>query len=67
MFYMYMSIRYRYNASGMCENPGSVLLTTSYTKNVNFKIDFKVQNLICLSKLKITNIRVENPTLEKAK
>lgn len=25
MFYMYVSIRYQYNASGMCENPGSVL------------------------------------------
>lgn len=64
-----MSIRYRYNASGMCENPGSVLLTTSYTKNVNLKLTliYKVQNLICLSKLKITNMRVENPTLEKAK
>lgn len=33
-----MFIRYRYNASGMCENPGSVLLTTSYTKNVNLKL-----------------------------
>lgn len=36
-------------------------------KECQLKIDFKVQNLICLSKLKITNIRVENPTLEKAK
>lgn len=62
-----MSIRYRYNASGMCENPGSVLLTNFIYKECQLQIDFKVQNLICLSKLKITNIRVENPTLEKAK
>lgn len=61
-----MSIRYRYNASGMCENPGFVLNNLIY-KECQLKIDFKVQNLICLSKLKITNIRVENPTLEKAK
>lgn len=41
MFYMYVSIRYQYNASGMCENPGSVLKQHHIQRiTVNLKLTF---------------------------
>lgn len=38
---MYVSIRYQYNASGMCENPGSVLKQHHIQRiTVNLKLTF---------------------------
>lgn len=51
---MYVSIRYQYNASGMCENPGSVLkqhhiqriivnLKLTFLKGTKFNMSIKIK------------------------